>query len=326
MNEIKNSKKKICVIGAGRWGLNHVNTLEKLGSLGGVVDTNNVILKSITQNYPNCNTYQLLDDSLFEKFDGFIVATNPSSHFDLAKKIILSGKPLLVEKPLTLDYKSSKELCDLAKEMKVNLMVGHVLLFHPAFQKMKNLIDDGEIGDIQYIYSNRLNLGTFRSDENVFWSFAPHDIALFNFFFNKKPLTLFSDGIDILQKGIHDSSISTFKYDDNQMGHIFVSWLHPFKEHRFVIIGSDGMLHFEDSSKNKALLYYDNKAEFINAIPSPKSGETIKIPYKNEKPLTNELKYFIANLDSNKDLISDGRSGLDVIKILEQATNSLNEK
>ena len=164
---------------------------------------------------------------------------------------------MLVEKPLTLDSISATKLCDYAEEMNVNLMVGHVLLFHPAFQKMKQIISDGKIGDIQYIYSNRLNLGTFRTNENVFWSFAPHDISLFNFFFNQEPLSITSRGIDILQKNIHDSSITSFKYKNNKMGHIFVSWLHPFKEHRFVIIGSKGMLHFEDSLKDKPILFYD---------------------------------------------------------------------
>ena len=139
-------------------------------------------------------------------------------------------------------------------------MVGHLLLFHPAFQENEKLIDSNLLGDIQYIYSNRLNLHKFRNDENVLWSFAPHDIALLNYFFKESPSNVNSNGIDILQKGIHDTSITTFKYHGKRMGHIFVSWLHPFKEHRFVIIGSEGMLHFEDSMKSKPLLFYNNKA------------------------------------------------------------------
>ena len=317
------NKNNICVVGAGKWGLNHVQTLAKLNSLGGVVDRDESILKSISEKFPYCCTYQSLNDEIIKKFDGFIIATEPSAHFDLAKKIILGCKPLLVEKPLTLDYESSKTLCDLAKKMKVNLMVGHVLLFHPAFKRMKKLVDDGMIGKIQYIYSNRLNLGTFRTNENVFWSFAPHDIALFNYFFSQKPNSLYSDGIDILQKNIHDISITTFKYSGNRMGHIFVSWLHPFKEHRFVIIGSKGMLHFEDSMKTKPLVFYDKKVEIINSIPSPKDGKTITIDYEDEKPLTNELKYFISKLGAKKIEIADGVSGMEVVRILEKASRSL---
>ena len=166
-------------------------------------------------------------------------------------------------------------------------------------------------------------MGRFRTNENVFWSFAPHDIALFNYFFNQKPTSVRSNGIDILQPGIHDSSITSFNYDGKKMGHIFVSWLHPFKEHRFIIIGSEGMLHFEDSGIKKSLLFYDNKAEFINSVPNPKNGEITDIAFSDDRPLTNELKYFISKLNSEKIEVSSGIEGLDVIKILEDASNSL---
>ncbi len=316
-------KKKICVIGAGKWGLNHVRTLYKLNALGAVIDRDGEALHFVSENYENCNTYKRLSNDIIKDYDGFIIATDPSSHFELAKPIILCGKPLLIEKPLTLDYDSSKALCDMASENKVNLMVGHLLLFHPAFIKMKNLVNQGKLGEIQYIYSNRLNMGKFRSNENVFWSFAPHDISLFNYFFNEKPIAINSTGIDILQKGIHDSSITTFKYKGKKMGHIFVSWLHPFKEHRFIIIGSKGMLHFENSGKGKPLLFYDHKAEFNGLIPNLKSGEITEISYGNEKPLTSELKYFISKLDEGSIEICSGNDGLKVIEILEQASKNI---
>ena len=188
---------------------------------------------------------------------------------------------------------------------------------------MKSLINEGLIGEMQYIYSNRLNLGTFRKDENVFWSFAPHDISLFNYLFDDTPSKVFSNGLDILQKNIHDITITSFKYGRKKMGHIFVSWLHPFKEHRFVVVGSKGMLHFEDSVENKPLLYYDKKAEFINSVPNPKNGEITDIAFSDDRPLTNELKYFISKLNSEKIEVSSGIEGLDVIKILEDASNSL---
>ncbi len=312
--------KNICVIGSGRWGLNHIRSLYELKALGGVVDKASNNFEFISNNYPECSLFNVLKDDIVKEFDGFIIATEPSSHFELATKIILGKKPVLVEKPLTLDYDSSKALCDLAREMGVNLMVGHVLLFHPAFRKMKKLIDNGKIGKIQYIYSNRLNMGTFRKNENVFWSFAPHDIALFNYFFEEKPKCIKSDGIDILQEGIHDTSITTFKYNGKKMGHIFVSWLHPFKEHRFVIIGSDGMLHLEDSSNTSPLLFYDNKARFIGRVPSPSKGSVIQIQYDSEEPLKNELKYFISNLGTDKVKISSGEEGLEVVRILEEVS------
>ena len=313
-------KKKLCVIGAGRWGINHIKTLFNLNALGAIVDKNQNTLDSISKKFPDCELYNILDDNIIKKFDGFVIATEPASHFELAKKVILGSKPVLVEKPLTLDYSSSKTLCEMAEEMNVNLMVGHVLLFHPAFIKMKELIKNGEVGEIQYIYSNRLNMGKFRTNENVFWSFAPHDIALLNYFFEESPTDVNSKGIDILQKSIHDTSITTFNYPGKKMAHIFVSWLHPFKEHRFVIIGSEGMLHFEDSMNMRPLLFYNNKAEFINEVPKPYKGEVSKINYHDEQPLTNELKYFISNLDSRKIKICGGEDGLEVIRILEEAS------
>ena len=217
------SEKKICVVGAGRWGLNHIKTLNLLGALGGIVEENAESINRVKKKYPGIETYNNLSKAIAQNYDGFIVATPPSTHFDIAQKIINAKKPVLVEKPLTLKYNSAYSLNELAKEKKVLLMVGHILLFHPGFQKMKNIIESGKLGEIQYIYSNRLNLGTFRDDENVFLDFAPHDIALFNYFFDDEPQKLTSRGVDILQEGIHDTTITSLEYKNRKMGHIFVS-------------------------------------------------------------------------------------------------------
>ena len=138
-------------------------------------------------------------------------------------------------------------------------MVGHVLLFHPAIQKIKALIQKGKIGKLQYIYSNRLNLGQVRTEENVFWSLAPHDISIFQFITNSYPQTIKASGVSFLQEGIYDSTITQFKYNNNIEGHIFVSWLHPFKEHRLVVIGSEAMISFDDSSESAPLKLYSKK-------------------------------------------------------------------
>lgn len=320
-------KQKICVVGAGKWGMNHIKTLHSLGALSGVVEMNNQICSEIKDKYPLCKVFSKLNDTFKYDFDGYVVATPAETHYDLANQIISERKSLLVEKPFTLDYNSAVELCRYAERMKVKIMAGHVLLFHPAFQKIKEIIDSGIVGEIQYVYSNRLNMGTFRNNENVFWSFAPHDIALFNYFFDQKLDSIISSGIDILQEKIHDTSITSFNYNGKKMGHIFVSWLHPFKEHRFVVIGSNGMLHFEDSVKGKPLLFYDKKAKFIDSIPNPIKGDVMEIKYNKEQPLKNELIYFLEKIaNGGKIEVSDGRSASEVIKILEKATESLNEK
>ena len=317
---------KVCVVGAGNWGRNHIRTLDSLKSLGGVVEKDKLVIEKLKIDYPECKFYDNLDNALDQGFDGFTIATPPAFHFHDAKKIIGSGFHVLVEKPLTLNKQDAVELCDLAEQKNVNLMVGHLLLFHPAFTKIKQFLDDGYLGKLQYIYSNRLNLGTIRSDENVFWSFAPHDISLFQYFFQNNPTEVFSRGIDILQPGIHDSTITSLKYPNNTMGHIFVSWLHPFKEHRFVIVGSEGMIHFEDSLSNKPLLFYDKSVTFERDIPITDIGPTKQIDYNLEPPLTLEMKYFVNHLNGDKIEIANGESAVEVISILEQATNSLKQR
>jgi UDP-2-acetamido-3-amino-2,3-dideoxy-glucuronate N-acetyltransferase len=204
-------------------------------------------------------------------------------------------------------------------------MVGHVLLFHPAFQKIKDLIEDGTLGDLQYIYSNRLNLGTIRTEENVFWSFAPHDIALFQWLTGSYPEMINSSGMDILQNGIHDTTVTTLEYPKKLMGHIYVSWLHPFKEHRFVVVGSKGMIRFEDSVEGKPLVFYDKSIEWEEGKPIPKSGSTWYVEYESGMPLTRELKYFVDHLNGEPIKKSNGESAIDVMKILETATDSLTE-
>ncbi len=314
--------KNICVVGFGNWGKNHIKTLKDLNSLGGIVDQSEIALDQARKKYPSCKFFKSVELALKNDFDGYIICTDPSTHYHLAKRIIMANKPVLVEKPLTLNVKDAVSLNNLAKNQNVNLMVGHLLLFHPAFTKIKEMIDTNLIGDIQYMYSNRLNLGTFRSDENVFWSFAPHDIALFNYYFEESPASVSSSGVAILQKDIHDTTITSFNYGNKKMGHIFVSWLHPFKEHRFVIIGSKGMIHFNDSTEKKPLLFYDKRAVFKDGIPFPSKGKVEEIKYKSQLPLTNEIKYFLANLDG-KIKINDGDSAVEVIKILEKASSNL---
>ena len=315
--------RKVCVVGAGRWGMNHIKTLHGLNALGGIVESNNKVVDSLKTAYPNVPCFNDLKDALSEDFNGYTVATPAPTHFAIAKQIIEAGNHILIEKPITLKSAEAEILGDMADERDVNLMVGHVLLFHPAFIKIKSLLDDGNLGDLQYMYSNRLNLGKIRTEENVFWSFAPHDIALFQYFANSFPNKITSRGVDTLQNGIHDTTITSLEYPDRIMGHIFVSWLHPFKEHRFVIVGSKGMIRFEDSAEGKPLIFYDKSVEWKDNIPTPRNGPTKIIDYDSEMPLTKELSYFVDHLDDSPITICDSQSAIDVIKILETATESL---
>lgn len=315
--------KKICVVGVGRWGKNHVRTLADLGALAGIVDSNNDSIKWFEEKYPGVKTYTSLEEALKAPVDGFTVATPAETHFEIAKRIIQAGKPVLVEKPLALEAAQARELKELAEKKNVSLMVGHVMLFHPAVQKIKELIVDGKIGKLQYLYSNRLNLGTVRTEENILWSFAPHDISIFQHLIGDRPHEVISRGGAFVQPHIHDSTMTILRYPNNITGHIFVSWLHPFKEHRLVVIGSKGMLSFEDSSKEKHILYYEKGVDWINGEPVSRDGSTNVIPYDKAMPLAEELKYFILNLDSGRVEIAGAASAVETLEILQEASTSL---
>ena len=318
-----NSPKRICVIGGGSWGKNHIRTLNDLDSLSAVVDNSKTVISELNNIYPDCKFFKNIEETIQFDYDGYIVATPPNTHYEIAKTIINLKKPLLVEKPITLNLKDALELNKLAKENKVNLYVGHLLLFHPAYLKIKKMIENNSIGEIEYIYSNRLNLGTIRKDENVFWSFAPHDIALIQFFLKSFPSSITSNGSAIIRKNIHDSTITCLKYDNGVMAHIFVSWLHPYKEHKFIIIGSKGMISFEDSLKNKPLIYYDKKVDWIDGETIPHQGLSHNINYDSTSALENELIYFLDTLNKYPITKINGDSAIEVIKILEIATEDL---
>ena len=319
----KQNNKKVCVVGAGHWGKNHIRTLHSLNALGGIVDINQDVLLSFKDNYPEAKLYTSVEEALEDNFDGFTVATPVESHFEIAKSIIESGKHILLEKPLTLKIEHAEELVKLSNENNVNLMVGHVLLFHPAIRKIKKLIEDGKIGKLQYIYSNRLNLGQVRTEENVFWSLAPHDISIFQYFTESYPEEIKANGSTFLQKGIHDSTITQLQYPNGVEGHIFVSWLHPFKEHRLVVIGSEAMITFEDSAEGKPLKLYSKKFNIDNGIPEKIDGPVKLIDYEHKMPLTEELKYFVKHLDIKTPKVANGQHALKVTKILVDASNQL---
>lgn len=316
--------KKICVVGGGHWGQNHIRTMHELGNLGGIVESNPARLKELLEKYP-VKGFNDVEAALKENFDGFTIAVPAPLHFEIAKQIIESGKPVMVEKPLTLSSESSKELVELAKKHNVQLMVGHVLLFHPAIKKIKEVIDAGKIGELYYIYSNRLNLGTVRTEENVFWSFAPHDISVLDYLVGKPSIDIDSKGSRFLQKNVYDYTLTQLSYPNNVQAHIFVSWLHPFKEQRLVVIGSKGMILFEDSSKKKEIKFYNKQIEFEQGIPVKVENPDEIIPYDRKQPLAEELKYFVENMDGTIE-IANGASGYEVVKVLERSQELIDKK
>ena len=317
-------KHRICVVGVGNWGLNHVKTLLSMNQAVGCVDGSNKKLKKIKLLFPEIKCYDSINSSFRDEYNGYIVATPSATHKEISISIIKKHKPLLVEKPLSLNLEDAMEIKKNLKLYNGKLIVGHLMLFHPAITKMKSIINDGKIGRIIYLYSNRLNFGKIRKKENVLWSFAPHDISLFQYFINSFPKNVSSEGTSILQKGIYDSVITSLEYPKKIRGHIYNSWINPFKEHKIVIIGTKGSLTYEDSAGDKSLYYFRNRLEQkkLENISNNNINKE-KIKYKLTSPLENELKYFIRILEGNPVDIAGINEAVDVVKVLEIASNSL---
>lgn len=308
--------KKICVIGGGRWGQNHIKTLYEIGNLAGIVESNPDRLSELLDRHP-VEGFNNLDDAMAVGFDGYTLATPAPTHHPIGKRLLEMSQNVLIEKPLALSSVHAKELVEIAEQSGSQLMVGHVLLFHPAIRKMKELVNAGRIGKLLYIYSNRLNLGTVRTEESVFWSFAPHDISILNYFAAGSPIRIEARGANFLQDQVFDFTMAQLEYPNNIHGHIFTSWLHPFKEQRQVLVGSKGMLYFEDSSKEKNLYFYKKYFDIENGMPTKHEEPDEIIPYEKSMPLTEELKYFVEHLETGIEM-ANGKSGYEVVKVLEK--------
>jgi len=249
--------RNIAVIGAGRWGKNHIRTFNQLESLAAIVEVDPGMREKMTREYPSVPVYGELDPVLNDAhIVGASIATPAETHFDIARRLLEAGKHCLVEKPITLFSRQASELVAIAEKKRLTLMVGHILLFHPAVRKIKEMIAEGKLGRLQYLYSNRLNLGTVRTEENALWSFAPHDIALIGHLVGAEPVEVSAHGGVFLQPGVHDVTVTHLTYPGNIVAHIHVSWLHPFKEQRLVVIGDKSMTVFEDSRATDKLILY----------------------------------------------------------------------
>lgn len=323
-----NMKKIITLIGAGGWGKNHLKNLDKLGVLHSVVEPDPGITEERKKDYPHVVFYsddsQILQDPTVK---GVVIAAPAALHFRLAKQYLEAGKDVLVEKPLALTADEGEELVELARKLHRVLMVGHILQYHPGVIKLKELIDSGELGDIRYIYSNRLNIGKLRAEENVWWSFAPHDISLILMFLNgQEPQQVSAFGGVYVKPGIYDTTVTTLQFQNGVKGHIFVNWLHPFKEQKLVVVGSQKMAVFDDVVKENKLVLYPHKIDFIDGeIPVARKAEAEPVHFDPGEPLKEELIHFIQCIDTRQTPKTDGIEGLNVLKILERAEKKLKQ-
>jgi UDP-2-acetamido-3-amino-2,3-dideoxy-glucuronate N-acetyltransferase len=317
---------RLAIIGCGKWGINHVRTAYNLlnSNLRIVCDLNTSArrkVQAISKTIPfTTNLEDVLKD---QDINSVIIATPPSTHHETAKHCLEHGKHVLVEKPITLVADDARDLVRIALEKERVLMVGHVLLYHPAIIKLKEGIDRGRIGKIMYIYSNRLNLGTIRSEENILWSFAPHDISIIQYLTESYPIYIDAKGANFLQNNIEDTTLTYLVYPNNIHAHIFVSWLHPFKEHRLIVVGSRGMMVFEDNLKQNKLRFYPNGFQDSNGRYEKFEGDYEVIDYDDSQPLTNEQKHFFDAVLLETKPLSDGQHALEVLDILEKAQSRL---
>jgi UDP-2-acetamido-3-amino-2,3-dideoxy-glucuronate N-acetyltransferase len=291
MENSSQKKANIAVVGSGYWGKNLLRNFNELGVLQLICDKDEELLRQFKDQYPKLETCLALNDVLRRKdIEGIVIATPAETHYSLAREALLSGKHVYVEKPLVLDEKQAEELIDLSLQQDRILMVGHLLQYHPVFLHLKNMVATGEMGRVNYIYSHRLNLGKIRREENILWSFAPHDISMILGIAGEEPETVLATGGNYLHNKIADVTTTHMAFPSGLRAHIFVSWLHPFKEQKLVIVGEKKMAVFDDTRPWEDKLWlYPHSIEWQNNVPVPNREEPEKPIIEQKEPLKEGL-------------------------------------
>ena len=324
MSEIK---KNIAVLGCGYWGKNLIRNFAEIGALAAVSDPDQNAAQKFAHTY-NVQSLSVDEVMASPEIEGVVIAAPARLHYELGKRALESGKHVFVEKPLSLSVSDGEKLCALADDKNKVLMVGHLLHYHSAYLKLKDMVSSGELGDIRYIYSNRLNLGKIRREEDILWSFAPHDISMILDLMGDEPTNIRADGGFYLSDNIADITNTHLTFSNNRKAHIFVSWLHPFKEQKLVVVGSKAMVVFIDGEPwdKKLQLYKHNiSVEDENAVPLIDKADVEYVSVEETEPLKNECLHFIECMESGKTPRTDGEEGLRVLKVLEATTKDIIE-
>jgi UDP-2-acetamido-3-amino-2,3-dideoxy-glucuronate N-acetyltransferase len=318
---------KVAVIGAGYWGKNLVRNFANLEALTAVCDSDPQACDRAAEFAPGVATCSSFTDILSDPaIDAVAIGSPAVTHYSFAKEALLAGKDVFVEKPLALEVPEGQELIDLAARQGRILMVGHILQYHPAVLKLKELVDSGELGKIQYVYSNRLNIGKIRSEENILWSFAPHDISVILLLLGEMPIEVGAHGGNYLQSHVADVTLTSLSFASGVKGHIFVSWLHPFKEQMLVVVGDKKMAVFDDVSKDRKLVLYPHRIDWVERLPVAHKAEREVVPLEPGEPLKAECAHFLESIRSRQTPRTDGAEGLQVLKVLEACQRSLDRK
>jgi UDP-2-acetamido-3-amino-2,3-dideoxy-glucuronate N-acetyltransferase len=323
MNMEANHPPSVAVIGMGYWGKHLVRNFHALGALRAVCDSDPERESAVAEIAPGAvftsDFKSVLEDSAI---DALVLSTPAATHYSLGCLALEAGKDLYVEKPLALDVNQGQALVDLAAKKGRVLMVGHILLYHPAVTRLSELVAAGELGTIRYIYSNRLNMGKIRTEENILWSFAPHDISVMLALLNEEPESITCEGGAYLSSDIADVTMSQFIFPSGACGHIHVSWLHPFKEQRLVVVGSDKMAVFDDIAESK-LTVYPHKVEWRDTLPTAIKADGEPVAIDDVEPLRAECEHFLQRVLDRQPPRSDGEEGLRVLKVLHACQESL---
>ncbi len=324
------SRVKVAVIGAGAWGRNHVRTLASLAEaeLVSVCDVSDRRREEVKRQYPGALVTGDLETAL-RPAEAVVVAASAGSHAALCRAAIERRLPVLVEKPFTLSVADAEQIAAQAEVHRVPVVVGHLLLFHPAVERLRAMLAGGELGQLYYLYSQRVNLGQVRPDENALWSFGPHDVSVALHLADGLPVRVAAQGHSYLQPGIEDVVFLTMAFESGVMAHVQMSWLDPHKERRLTVVGSKRMVVFDDMQPREKLKVYDKGVERPPEYAS--YGESLAIRegdiflprIPNVEPLTAELKHFLAVARGEQQPRSGPEDGVEVVRVLEAATRSL---
>ncbi len=329
------SDKKIGLaqVGIGYWGKNLFRNFSSLpdATMVQVCDQNETVLRRLADQHPGLKTTSDFDDILKnDDVDAVIIATQTPLHYAFARDALAAGKHVFVEKPLTQSTEEAAHLVQLADEKDLRLMVGHLLLYHPAFTYVESLINKGELGDIHYLYSVRVNLGIIRQKENAFESLAPHDLSVALQFLDEAPVAVSATGQAFLQPGIEDVAFATIFFEGGKLAHLHASWLDPHKVRKVTVVGSKKMAVIDDMQGTEKVRLFDKRVDINEAqqyasyteAMSIRTGDIVSPKIDMKEPLKLECQHFVDCIKSGATPKSDGRNGLTVVRLLEAAKKS----
>jgi UDP-2-acetamido-3-amino-2,3-dideoxy-glucuronate N-acetyltransferase len=316
----------IALFGCGTWGMNWVRVLSQMGCLAVVVDPNPQALARVKELYPSVRVAVSGAEALTDPaIQAVVIATPAPTHFETARLCLEAGKHVLVEKPMALKLADGHLLVETAHRLGKTLMVGHLFEHHPAVVKLVELIQAGALGRLQYVYSNQLNVGIVRDQENSMWSLAPHDIGLILRVVDQRPKEVWATGADYLSPGVQDFTLVHLNFESGIRAHIFVSWLHPFKERRLVVVGDQYMAVFDDGKpwSDKLTLYPHRVEQLDGHAPRIIKQDGRPVQVQEKEPLRAEADHFVECLRSSREPLTSGKSNLRVLEVLEAAQKSL---